>query len=128
MTDFLDYFCAILLIFSLCALFREHRNDQQHDKRELLSHATLDIYYSRLRRKHNLGVLRITAHPDALYTEINRGKRTYTPVQTGPQSYPSRQAYLRRRLVIARQSYRALQLGLPSSILGYARYLHRRQR
>lgn len=128
MVEFLVSFCIFLLFYLLHTLFLGHKKGRQHAKRRSLAHATLDIYSSRLRRKHNLRVLRTTTSPDALLSLINRKICTYTPVQTGPQSYPSRQAYLRRRLVIARQSYHALRLGLPSSILGYARYLHRRQR
>lgn len=128
MIDILVSFCTTLIICSLYILFSEGRKGQQHDKRVLLSHARQDINFSRTRRVHNLSVLRITTHPDALFTEINRERRTYTPVKTGPQSYPSRQAYLRRRLVIARQSYHALQSDPPNSILGYVRYLHRRRR
>lgn len=128
MTDFLVSFCTFLIIGSLYTLFVEGKKGRQHDKRVLLSHARQDINFSRTRRAHNLSVLRITAHPDALFTEINRERRTYSPVKTGPQSYPSRQAYLRRRLVIARQSCRAPQSDQPNSILGYVRYLHRRRR
>lgn len=128
MIEFLVSFCTSLLLCQVYILFLERKKGQQHDKRVLLAQAMQEFDFSRTRRIHNLSVLRTTAHPDALFIEISQRKRTYTPVKTGPQSYPSRQAYLRRCLVIARQSCRALQLGLPSSIPGYARYLHRRRR
>lgn len=128
MTAVLISFCTFSILCSLFTLFRESSKGRQHARRVLLSHTKQDIEFSSARRAHNLSVLRTTAHPDALFIEINRERRTYTPVKTGPQSYPSRRAYLRRRLVIAQQSYRALQLGLPNLILGYAHYLHRRRR
>ena len=128
MIEFLVSFCTSLLLCQVYILFLERKKGRQHDKRLLLAQAMEEFKFSRARRMHNLSVLRTTAHPDALFIEISQRIRTCTPVKTGPQSYPSRQAYLRRCLVIARQSYRALPLGLPSLILGYARYLHRRQR
>lgn len=128
MLNYLISFCTILILCSLCTLFRERKKGQQHDKRVLLAHARQDIEFSSARREHNLRALRTTPHSDSLFTEVNRERHTYTPVKTGPQSYPSRRAYLRRRLAIARQSCRALQSDLPNSILGYVRYLHRRRR
>ena len=128
MVDFLISFCTSVILCQLYTLFLEYKKGQQHDKRVLLAQAIQEFDFSRTRRAHNLSVLRTTAHPDALFIEISQRKRTCIPVKTGPQSYPNRQAYLRRCLVIARQSCRALPSGLPSSILGYVRYLHRRQR
>lgn len=128
MVDFLISFCTSLVLCSLYTLFSERRKSRQHDKRLLIARAKHEIEFSRTRRAHNLSVLRTTAHPDALFIEVNREIRTYIPVKTGPQSYPNRQAYLRRRLVIARRSYRALQSDLLNLIPGYVRYLHRRRR
>ena len=128
MVDFLISFCTSVLLCSLYVLFRERKKRQQTYALLLITRTKHDISFSNTRRALNLSILRTAAHSGALYTEINRERRIYTPVMTGPQSYPSRQAYLRRRLVIAQQSYRALLLGLPNLILEYAHYLHHQRR
>ena len=128
MIRFLVFFCTVLFLCQIYILFPERKKGRQHDKRVLL-HSTMEKFaFSRARRSHNLSVLRTTARPDALFIEISQRRYIYTPVKTGPQSYPSRQAYLRRHLVIARQSYRALQSDLLDLIPEYARYLHRQRR
>lgn len=121
-------FCTFLFFCLLYTLFSEYRKGRQHAKRMLLAQAIQEFDFSRARRAYNLKVLHDTAHPGTLYIKINQKTRTCTPVKTGPQSYPSRQAYLRRRLVIARQSCRALLSGLLNLIPGYAHYLRRQQR
>lgn len=128
MVGFLLFLCTSWLLYLLYTLFLGYKKDQQHDKHMLLAQAVQENKFLRARRTHNLNILRTTMHSDDLCVEINREIRTYTPVKTGPQSYPSRRAYLRRRLVIARQSYRALQLDPPNSTLGCAQYLHRQRR